>query len=283
MSPRGETAPQGPTPAATTLFMDAAIHTGQGRKLAGTFLAACLIAALGVGVGRWTARARPSTSAIPGVVRIVDHDADPVHEHPNDPIWSRFWASVDQPVRDTNPVTRRVFEWAAVQPGMSVAEIGAGGGYYTVRFARMVGLAGRVWATDIDPRMVRKVAWERRSRELFQIVPVEVTEGYLGLPSESVDLMTFIDVGAFRTCEPARNEGYVDQAAAALRRGGRLLVENEYAEDSPQRAGVASADCQNLSPDAIVALVSRRFTLVRREALTQGEGWRGFILLFEKR
>lgn len=263
--------------------MDAAIHIARGRKLAGTLFAASLIAALGVALGRWTARVRPSASSIPGVVRIIDHDADPVRERPSDPVWSRFWASVDQPVRDINPVTRRVFEWAAVRPGMSIAEIGAGGGYYTVRFARMVGPAGRVWATDIDPRMVRKVAWERRSRELFQIVPVEVTEGYLGLPAESVDLMTFIDVGAFRTCEPARNEDYIDQAAAALRQGGRLLIENEYAEDSPRRAGVASSDCRNLSPDAIVALVSRRFTLLRREALTQDEGWRGFILLFEKK
>ena len=43
-------------------------------------------------------------------------------------------------------------ELAGVKPGMSVADVGAGEGYYTVRLAPVVGAKGRVLAEDILPR-----------------------------------------------------------------------------------------------------------------------------------
>ena len=42
---------------------------------------------------------------------------------------------------------------AGVKPGMSVADVGAGEGYYTVRLARVVGAKGRVLAEDIVPEV----------------------------------------------------------------------------------------------------------------------------------
>ena len=47
-------------------------------------------------------------------------------------------------------------ELAGIKPGMSVADIGAGEGYYTVRLSPMVGPKGRVLAEDIVPRDPRR-------------------------------------------------------------------------------------------------------------------------------
>jgi predicted methyltransferase len=53
--------------------------------------------------------------------------------------------------RDRNDEARSVMSQAGVVPGMTVADIGAGEGYYTVRLAAQVGKKGRVLAEDIDP------------------------------------------------------------------------------------------------------------------------------------
>src|SRR4051812_30839175 len=53
--------------------------------------------------------------------------------------------------RDRAGEAEDVMQFADVKPGMSVADVGAGEGYYTVRLARVVGTKGRVLAEDILP------------------------------------------------------------------------------------------------------------------------------------
>ena len=52
--------------------------------------------------------------------------------------------------RDSVGEARKVMDLAEIRPGMTVADIGAGEGYYTVRLAEKVGRRGRVLAQDID-------------------------------------------------------------------------------------------------------------------------------------
>ena len=66
--------------------------------------------------------------------------------------------------RDRLGEAEQVMELAGVKPGMSVADIGAGEGYYTVRLARVVGPKGRVLAEDIAPD-VRDQLSDRIQRE----------------------------------------------------------------------------------------------------------------------
>jgi predicted methyltransferase len=63
--------------------------------------------------------------------------------------------------RDNRKEAQTVMDLAAIQPGMTVADIGAGEGYYTVRLAARVGAKGRVLAQDIDRR--RCASWARAS------------------------------------------------------------------------------------------------------------------------
>ena len=62
---------------------------------------------------------------------------------------------------------------AGVKPGMSVADVGAGEGYYTVRLARVVGAKGRVLAEDIVPRSPRPLS-DRVQRERLDNVAVKL-------------------------------------------------------------------------------------------------------------
>ena len=89
--------------------------------------------------------------------------------------------------RDRAGEAEQVMELAGVKRGMSVADVGAGEGYYTVRLARVVGPKGRVLAEDIIPE-VRDELSDRVQRERLDNVAVKLgTADNPMLPSASFD------------------------------------------------------------------------------------------------
>ena len=108
-------------------------------------------------------------------------DSDPATSFPSAgravaPIVSDAFSTED--ARDRVGEFEAVVAAAEVRPGMSVADIGAGEGYYTVRLAPLVGPKGRVLAQDIVPEVRDRLA-ERVQREGLDNVAVR-----LGLPSD---------------------------------------------------------------------------------------------------
>jgi Methylase involved in ubiquinone/menaquinone biosynthesis len=75
--------------------------------------------------------------------------------------------------RDRSGEAEEVMQLAGVKPGMSVADVGAGEGYYTVRLARVVGPKGRVLAEDILPQ-VRDELSDRVQRERLDNVAIKL-------------------------------------------------------------------------------------------------------------
>jgi len=89
--------------------------------------------------------------------------------------------------RDRMGEFTRVVELAGVKPGMWVADVGAGQGYYTVRLARVVGAKGRVLAEDIVPSVTDQLA-ERVQRERLDNVAVTLgTPDDPALPARTFD------------------------------------------------------------------------------------------------
>jgi ubiquinone/menaquinone biosynthesis C-methylase UbiE len=89
--------------------------------------------------------------------------------------------------RDRLGEAEQVMQLAGMKPGMSVADVGAGGGYYTVKLARIVGSKGRVLAEDIIPDTRDRLS-ERIQRENLDNVAVKLgTEDDPMLPHESFD------------------------------------------------------------------------------------------------
>lgn len=89
--------------------------------------------------------------------------------------------------RDRVGEAEQVMQLAGVKPNMSVADVGAGEGYYTVRLARVVGAKGRVLAEDILPE-VRDELGDRVQRERLDNVAVKLgTPDNPTLPPGSFD------------------------------------------------------------------------------------------------
>src|SRR4051812_39726155 len=76
-----------------------------------------------------------------------DSNGFPKPDRPVAEVVSPIWATEEE--RDRVRETEQVFAAAGVRPGMTVADIGAGSGYYVVRLSPVVGASGRVIAEDI--------------------------------------------------------------------------------------------------------------------------------------
>jgi cyclopropane fatty-acyl-phospholipid synthase-like methyltransferase len=147
-----------------------------------------------------------------------DHDhAEPLgHRFEHADQWT---AQFDDPKRDAWQKPDDVVAALALAPGMTVADIGAGTGYFEARLAKAVG-SGSVIAIDIEPDMVRYLK-ERAARENTPNV-----EARLGAPDDpalgpaSVDRIVIVDTWHHI---PDR-EAYASKLAAALKPGGAVFV-----------------------------------------------------------
>ena len=122
--------------------------------------------------------------------------------------------------RDRAGEAQEVMDRSGVVPGMTVADIGAGNGYYTVRLAERVGAGGRVLAQDIDPAAIRALG-ERIVRE--QIDNVSIVTGTPSdprLPSGSFDRIFLVHMYH----EVAQPYAFVWNMIPALKKGGAIIV-----------------------------------------------------------
>lgn len=104
------------------------------------------------------------------------HYGFPAADRPVAPIESARWS--DEESRDRVNEAETVMDRAGIHQGMTIADIGAGEGYYTIRLASRVGKEGRVLAQDIVPKVRDELA-TRVNRERLDNVSVR-----LGLPAD---------------------------------------------------------------------------------------------------
>ena len=154
------------------------------------------------------------------------------------------WAKrFDDPSRDAWQQPDKVVAALGLAPTMTVADVGAGTGYFTVRLARAVP-QGQVIATDIEPDMVRYLG-ERATREgLTNIRTVLAGADDPKLPPASVDRILVVDVWHHVADRPR----YAAGLANALRPGGKLFI-----VDFTQAATHGPPKEHRLAPEAIVA------------------------------
>jgi cyclopropane fatty-acyl-phospholipid synthase-like methyltransferase len=78
----------------------------------------------------------------------------------------------DSPGRDERLQINRVMDILGIASGKTVADIGAGSGWFTVRAAKRVGEAGTVYAVDINPAAIRYIESRIRKENLHNVKPV---------------------------------------------------------------------------------------------------------------
>jgi len=129
-------------------------------------------------------------------------------------------AWLERPEREREEAPSKAIAALDIKPGQVVADVGAGSGYYTVRLAERVGTSGKVFATDIQPEMVRllqqRVARERHT----QVDVVQASEADPRLPQNQLDLILMVDVYH----ELARPQEMLRQLRTALKPDGRLVL-----------------------------------------------------------
>lgn len=134
------------------------------------------------------------------------------------PIVSARYSNED--ARDSVGEAETVMELAGIRPGMSVADIGAGEGYYTVRLAPLVGPKGRVLAQDIVPE-TRDALAERVTRENLDNVAVKLGEpNDPKLPPASFDRIFLIHMYH----EIERPSEFLWHLRDGLKKGGSVVV-----------------------------------------------------------
>ena len=126
----------------------------------------------------------------------------------------------DSPERDQRLQVNRVMDVLGLAPGKSVADVGAGSGWFTVRAARRVGTAGIVYAVDINPEAADYIGKRAQKEKLGNVKTILSKPDDPMLPVDSVDavllLKTYHEVA--RPVELLRN------LRAALRPGAKVGV-----------------------------------------------------------
>jgi cyclopropane fatty-acyl-phospholipid synthase-like methyltransferase len=139
----------------------------------------------------------------------------------------RYAKSFDDPARDAWQMPSRVIEALGLKAGQSVADIGAGTGYFSMRLARSPG-APTVYAADIEPAMVAHLKARAEKEQLKNVVAVQAGPDGPNLPGP-VDTILIVDtyhhIGS-------RVE-YFKRLRSSLTPGGQLAI-IDFRTDSPE-------------------------------------------------
>ena len=166
----------------------------------------------------------------------------------------------NEDARDALGEAETVMRLAGIGPGMSVADIGAGDGYYTIRLSPLVGAEGRVLAQDIVPETRDKLA-RRVERERLDNVSVRLgTPNDPKLPANSFDRVLLIHM-YHEIAQPAE---FLWHLRGSLKPGGSVVVVD--AERPTANHG---------TPRALLQCEFRAlgYTLAKFEKLSDGESY----------
>jgi ubiquinone/menaquinone biosynthesis C-methylase UbiE len=135
---------------------------------------------------------------------------------------------LDRPEREAREQPERVLDFLAIQPGMTVADVGAGTGYFTVRLSKRVGASGEVIATELQPEMLRMLDHRVSAARITNVRLVRGTEQEAKLPERCCDLVLMVDVYHELTSPPAVMAGI----RRSLKPKGRLVLVEYKGEDA---------------------------------------------------
>ena len=138
------------------------------------------------------------------------------------------WAKkFDDPKRDAWQKPHEVIQALNLKPDAVIADIGAGTGYFAMRFAHMAP-KGRVYGIDTEPDMVNYLAARAKKENLNNLTAVAAEPGNPRLP-ETADLIILVDV--YHHVD--KREQYFRQLQQSLKPEGRVAV-IDFRMDSPE-------------------------------------------------
>jgi len=139
-----------------------------------------------------------------------------------------FASRFEGPERRAWQKPEHVISLLAIEPGMTVVDIGAGTGFFAPYLAAAVGAGGRVLALDVEPNMVKHIEQRVEDEGLSSVEPKLIPYDDPQLMAGSVDRILIVD-----TWHHIDDRGaYSRKLLEALRPGGRVYVV-DFTEESP--------------------------------------------------
>jgi ubiquinone/menaquinone biosynthesis C-methylase UbiE len=141
---------------------------------------------------------------------------------------------LDRPERDQDQKPAEVIEALALKPGMHVADLGAGSGYFTRRFVEAVTETGKVYVIDIEPEALKYVEDSLvHMHRSFEAEFILARPDDPKIPTESVDLVFVCNT--YHHLE--ERAAYFRNLRASLKPGGRIAIIDFYHDERSGELG----------------------------------------------
>jgi len=136
---------------------------------------------------------------------------------------------LERPEREDEEAPSKALDALELKPGMVVADIGAGSGYYSSRIAKRVGPTGRVYATDIQQGMIDILDRRITAEGLTNVTTVLGGMDDPRLPPASIDLAIMVDVYH----ELQQPQLFLQRLKGTFKPNGRLVL-LEFRKEDPK-------------------------------------------------
>ena len=150
------------------------------------------------------------------------------HQHERMPNVMEYLDRLDRPERDQDQKPAQVVDALELKPGMHVADLGAGSGYFTRRFVEAVGETGKVYVIDVEPEALKYVEESLiRMHRRFEAEFILARPDNPKIPVESVDLIFVCDT--YHHLEDRAD--YFRNVKTSLKPGGRIALIDFYHDE----------------------------------------------------
>ena len=140
-----------------------------------------------------------------------------------------YIAHLADPARDAWQKPDDVVRALGLRPGQVACDVGAGPGYFTLRLARAVGPTGRVYAVDVEPKILEALRERLAKSGLRNVTPVLAIGDDPLLPPGGCDVILIVDTYHHF---PDRS-AYLGRLAQSLRPGGRIANVDYHKRETP--------------------------------------------------
>ena len=154
-------------------------------------------------------------------------DHQQMHQLHNDP--KAYMSALEDPKRDAYQKPREVLTALNIKPGETIADIGAGTGYFTFRLAHFVGAQGKVYAIDVSADMIRHINRRSRDSKTTNVVTILADNDDPLLAEQSVNRIFICDV--WHHIE--NQTKYLALLKKILKPGGELIMIDFHKKDLP--------------------------------------------------
>jgi len=178
---------------------------------------------------RARARSLPGILAVLLIAMASSGESHHKDRHGNPADLDAYIGRMEEPSRADWQKPDEVVRALGLHAGQVACDVGAGPGYFSLRLARAVGDAGRVYAVDVEPRILTVLRDRVRESSARNVTPVLSLEDDSLLPAVGCDLILIVDTYHHFPDGPA----YLRRLTRALKPGGRIANVDFHKRELP--------------------------------------------------